>query len=77
MSNEHGAMYWQTAGLQGTRIFMDMVSIGANQCHVSAVKAKGKTIIENAAREPEIIDIATLLNNMGKSSRSWNGCYSD
>ena len=36
---------------------------------LAAVKAKGKTIIENAAREPEIIDVATLLNNMGAKIR--------
>ncbi|MEX1531035.1 UDP-N-acetylglucosamine 1-carboxyvinyltransferase [Enterococcus faecalis] len=72
VTNEHGAMYLRTdeAGLQGTRIFMDMVSIGATiNVMLAAVKAKGKTIIENAAREPEIIDIATLLNNMGAKVR--------
>lgn len=72
VTNEHGAMYLRTdeAGLQGTRIFMDMVSIGATiNVMLAAVKAKGKTIIENAAREPEIIDVATLLNNMGAHIR--------
>ncbi|WP_207696392.1 UDP-N-acetylglucosamine 1-carboxyvinyltransferase 1 [Enterococcus sp. DIV0212c] len=67
VTNEHGAMYLRTEdGLRGTRIFMDMVSIGATiNVMLAAVKAEGKTIIENAAREPEIIDVATLLNNMG------------
>lgn len=67
VTNEHGAMYLRTKeGLRGTRIFMDMVSIGATiNVMLAAVKAEGKTIIENAAREPEIIDVATLLNNMG------------
>ncbi|MBM7688041.1 UDP-N-acetylglucosamine 1-carboxyvinyltransferase [Enterococcus ureilyticus] len=67
VTNEHGAMYLRTnGGLHGTRIFMDMVSIGATiNVMLAAVKAEGKTIIENAAREPEIIDVATLLNNMG------------
>ncbi|MDH6363706.1 UDP-N-acetylglucosamine 1-carboxyvinyltransferase [Enterococcus sp. PF1-24] len=72
VNNEHGAMYLRTSeeGLQGTRIFMDMVSIGATiNVMLAAVKAKGKTIIENAAREPEIIDVATLLNNMGAEIR--------
>ncbi|MDT2801400.1 UDP-N-acetylglucosamine 1-carboxyvinyltransferase [Vagococcus lutrae] len=68
VSNEHGAMYLRTENgdLEGTRIYMDMVSIGATiNVMLAAVKAKGKTVIENAAREPEIIDVATLLNNMG------------
>lgn len=71
VTNEHGAMYLRTEdSLQGTRIFMDMVSIGATiNVMLAAVKAEGKTIIENAAREPEIIDVATLLNNMGANIR--------
>ena len=72
VTNEHGAMYLRTseAGLAGERIFLDMVSIGATiNVMLAAVKAKGKTIIENAAREPEIIDVATLLNNMGAKIR--------
>jgi len=72
VTNEHGAMYLRTqaTGLKGTRIFMDMVSIGATiNVMLAAVKASGKTIIENAAREPEIIDVATLLNNMGAKIR--------
>ena len=45
---------------------MDMVSVGVTiNTMLAAVKAEGRTIIENAAREPEIIDVATLLNNMG------------
>lgn len=72
VTNEHGAMYLRTSeeGLAGERIFLDMVSIGATiNVMLAAVKAKGKTIIENAAREPEIIDVATLLNNMGAKIR--------
>lgn len=72
VTNEHGAMYLRTEDreLAGNRIFMDMVSIGATiNVMFAAVKAKGKTIIENAAREPEIIDVATLLNNMGAKIR--------
>lgn len=71
VNNEHGAMYLRSEeGLTGTRIFMDMVSIGATiNVMLAAVKAKGRTIIENAAREPEIIDVATLLNNMGANIR--------
>lgn len=72
VTNEHGAMYLRTANkkLHGERIFLDMVSIGATiNIMLAAVKAEGKTIIENAAREPEIIDVATLLNNMGAKIR--------
>lgn len=69
---EHGATYLHAreTGLKGTRIFMDMVSIGATiNVMLAAVKAEGRTVIENAAREPEIIDVATLLNNMGAKIR--------
>lgn len=68
---EHGATYLDSPnGLKGTRIYMDMVSIGATiNVMLAAVKAEGRTVIENAAREPEIIDVATLLNNMGAKIR--------
>lgn len=57
-------------GLHGTSIYMDTVSVGATiNTMIAAVKANGRTIIENAAREPEIIDVATLLNNMGAHIR--------
>lgn len=72
VENEMGAMYLKTeeAGLQGSRIYFDVVTIGATiNVMLAAVKAKGRTIIENAAREPEIIDVATLLNNMGAKVR--------
>ncbi|MFR8858588.1 MAG: UDP-N-acetylglucosamine 1-carboxyvinyltransferase [Enterococcus faecium] len=72
VTNEHGAMYLRTKneGLHGNRIFMDVVSVGATiNVMLAAVKAKGQTVIENAAREPEIIDVATLLNNMGAKVR--------
>ena len=72
VTNEHGAMYLRTEnkGLRGNRIFMDVVSVGATiNVMLAAVKSKGQTVIENAAREPEIIDVATLLNNMGAKVR--------
>ncbi len=57
-------------GLHGARIFLDMVSVGATMNIImAAVHAKGTTIIENAAKEPEIIDLATFLNNMGAKIR--------
>ncbi|MCR8968044.1 UDP-N-acetylglucosamine 1-carboxyvinyltransferase [Streptococcus zalophi] len=56
--------------IMGTHIYMDTVSVGATiNTILAATKAKGKTIIENAAREPEIIDVATFLNNMGAHIR--------
>ena len=56
--------------LQGASIYMDTVSVGATiNTMLAAVKAQGRTVIENAAREPEIIDVATLLNNMGAHIR--------
>lgn len=57
-------------GLEGDRIYMDVVSVGATiNTILASVQAKGKTIIENAAREPEIIDVVTLLNKMGANIR--------
>lgn len=56
--------------LRGSTIYMDMVSVGATiNTMLAASTAEGVTIIENAAREPEIIDVATLLNNMGAKVR--------
>lgn len=56
--------------IKGAHIYMDTVSVGATiNTMLAAAKADGRTIIENAAREPEIIDVATLLNNMGARVR--------
>ncbi|KRM84548.1 UDP-N-acetylglucosamine 1-carboxyvinyltransferase [Liquorilactobacillus vini DSM 20605] len=64
------SIYTSAAGLHGARIFFDIVSVGATiNVLLAAVKAKGTTIIENAAKEPEIIDLATFLNNMGAQIR--------
>lgn len=66
VTNEQGAIYLRAKELRGARIYLDVVSVGATiNIMLAAVKAKGKTIIENAAKEPEIIDVATLLTNMG------------
>lgn len=52
--------------LIGNKIYLDFASVGATiNIMYAAVYAKGKTIIENAAKEPEIIDVASLLNKMG------------
>lgn len=66
ITNEKGAIYLQAEELRGARIYLDVVSVGATiNIMLAAVLAKGKTTIENAAKEPEIIDVATLLTNMG------------
>ena len=54
--------------LQGNTIYMDIVSVGATMnIMLSAVLAQGSTIIENAAKEPHIVDLANFLNSMGAS----------
>ena len=72
MTMDGNYMNLSTGGqqLKGASIYMDTVSVGATiNTMLAAVKAQGRTIIENAAREPEIIDVATLLNNMGAHIR--------
>lgn len=52
--------------LKGAKIYLDMPSVGATiNTMLAAVKAKGKTVIENVAKEPEIVNVTTFLNNMG------------
>ena len=52
--------------LKGANIYLDIASVGATiNIMLAAVRAKGKTIIDNAAKEPEIVNVATFLNNMG------------
>lgn len=52
--------------LKGANIYLDIASVGATiNIMLAAVKAKGKTVIDNAAKEPEIVNVATFLNNMG------------
>lgn len=56
----------QADELIGNKIYLDMPSVGATvNIILAAVKATGETIIENAAKEPEIVNLATFLNNMG------------
>ena len=72
MTMDGSSMKLATNGkpLQGANIYMDTVSVGATiNTILAAVKAEGRTVIENAAREPEIIDVVTLLNNMGAQIR--------
>ena len=52
--------------LKGANIYLDIASVGATiNIMLAAVLAKGKTVIDNAAKEPEIVNVATFLNNMG------------
>jgi UDP-N-acetylglucosamine 1-carboxyvinyltransferase len=56
--------------LIGGHVYLDMPSVGATiNTILVAVKAKGQTVIENAAKEPEIVNVATFLNNMGAKIR--------
>ncbi len=56
--------------VQGAQIYMDTVSVGTTMnLMLAAVKAEGQTIIENAAREPHIVDLANFLNSMGANIR--------
>ncbi len=56
--------------LVGSPIYLDMVSVGATMnIMLAAVKAKGLTVIENAAKEPHIVDLANFLNSMGADIR--------
>jgi len=66
VSTENGALHIQAKQLNGAKIYLDVVSVGATiNIMLAASRAKGVTLIENAAKEPEIIDVATLLNSMG------------
>lgn len=68
VENKNGVMTIRARDgkLRGARIYLDLVSVGATiNIMLAAAKADGVTVIENAAREPEIVDVATLLNNMG------------
>lgn len=66
VTNEHGAIHLHAKELRGAKVYLDVSSVGATiNIMLAATRAKGATIIENAAKEPEIIDVATLLNSMG------------
>jgi len=64
----HGIINAKAETLRGSSFYMDIVSVGATiNAMLTAVKANGITIIENAAKEPHIVDVANFLNNMGAS----------
>ena len=64
---DHGYIYADAPdGLTGTAVTLEFASVGATENLImAAVRAKGTTIIDNAAREPEIVDLANMLNKMG------------
>ena len=67
---EKGKIYAKADELNGCSVYMDIVSVGATiNVMLSAVLAKGTTIIENAAKEPHIVDVANFLNTMGADIR--------
>jgi UDP-N-acetylglucosamine 1-carboxyvinyltransferase len=66
VTNEGGVVHISAKKLIGAKIYLDMASVGATiNIMLAATKAEGLTVIENAAKEPEIVDLATLLNAMG------------
>ncbi len=61
-----GSIHLTASRLKGARIYLDVISVGATiNIMLAASRAEGVTVIENAAKEPEIIDVATLLSSMG------------
>ncbi|MCR5737409.1 MAG: UDP-N-acetylglucosamine 1-carboxyvinyltransferase [Eubacterium sp.] len=67
---DHGMVNAKTDRLVGNNIFLDFASVGATiNIMLAAVNAEGKTIIENAAKEPHIVDVANMLNSMGANVR--------
>lgn len=65
---EHGFIIAEAEELHGAHIFLDMVSVGATiNIMMAAAMADGNTIIENAAKEPHVVDVANFLNSMGAS----------
>ena len=63
---EHGCIVAEAKELRGNHIFMDKVSVGATiNVMMAATMATGKTIIENVAKEPHVVDLANFLNSMG------------
>ena len=63
---EHGLIIAKAQQLKGSHIYLDMVSVGATiNVMLASVMADGMTIIENAAKEPHVVDVANFLNSMG------------
>ena len=66
VTNEGNKYVVEAEELKGANIYLDFASVGATiNIMLAAVRAKGTTVIDNAAKEPEIVNVATFLNNMG------------
>ena len=66
VTNEKNKYIVEAEELKGANIYLDIASVGATiNIMLAAVRAKGTTVIDNAAKEPEIVNVATFLNNMG------------
>jgi len=66
VEQDGGVIHMKANKLKGAKIYLDFPSVGATiNIMIAASKASGTTIIENAAKEPEIVDLSNLLNNMG------------
>lgn len=67
---EHGIVKIDASQMKGAQIYLDVVSVGATiNLMLAAVKANGQTVIENAAKEPHVVDVANFLNAMGANIR--------
>jgi UDP-N-acetylglucosamine 1-carboxyvinyltransferase len=67
---EHGFIQGSADQMHGARIYLDFPSVGATEnIVIAATRAEGQTILENAAKEPEIVDMANFLNAMGAKVR--------
>lgn len=67
---DHGTIVAECDHMIGSHIFMDVVSVGATiNIMMAASRAVGRTIIENAAKEPHVVDVANFLNSMGANIR--------
>lgn len=69
---EAGFVVARAKRLRGARIVTDMVTVtGTENLMMAACLADGETVIENAAREPEVVDLAQALIAMARASRAW------
>lgn len=70
IEQDGGVIHMRADRLKGAKIYLDFPSVGATiNIMIAASKAEGTTMIENAAKEPEIVDLSNLLNNMGANIR--------
>jgi UDP-N-acetylglucosamine 1-carboxyvinyltransferase len=71
---DHGYVEVTTAGLRGARVSFDLNTVnGTQNVMMAATLASGETVLENAAREPEVLELATVLNRMGADVRGAGG----